>query len=295
MVIIVTMREKSPPATRRERARLFRERLNEAMQAQWLNRSSLAERAGVDRSTVSLLLSEQQVRLPSGHVVADLAAALNVTTDWLLGLTTTTRAPGEILRESLQVAERAPGRDDANIERWLQEAGDAKVRNVPASLPEFMKTEAVMNLEYADYAGKSPQQALAETQARLTISRLPGSDFEVALPRQRLEAFAGRTGIWADLSPAQVREQLKHMADLCEELYPGVRLHMYDQRQHFSAPITVFGQRRAVIYVGSAYFVFNTAEHVKTLTRHFDQLVRDARVLSHEAAAWLRALSTEVA
>jgi transcriptional regulator with XRE-family HTH domain len=292
---MVTMRETSRPSTRSDRARLFRERLNEAMQAQWLNRSSLAERAGVDRSTVSLLLSEQQVRLPSGHVVADLAAALNVTTDWLLGLTTTTRAPGEILRESLQVAERAPGRDDANIERWLQEAGDAKVRNVPASLPEFMKTEAVMNLEYADYAGKSPQQALAETQARLTISRLPGSDFEVALPRQRLEAFAGRTGIWADLSPGQVREQLMHMADLCEELYPGVRLHMYDQRQHFSAPITVFGQRRAVIYVGSAYFVFNTAEHVKTLTRHFDQLVRDARVLSHEAAAWLRALSAGVA
>ncbi len=287
------MHDQSQRITRSERARLFRDRLNEAMQSQWLNRSTLAERAGVDRSTVSLLLSEQQVRLPSGHVVADLAAALNVTTDWLLGLTTTTRAPGEILRESLQVAERAPGRNDANIERWLQEAGDAKVRNVPATLPEFMKTEAVMTLEYADYAGKSPQQALAETQARLTISRLPGSDVEVVLPRQRLEDFARRAGIWADLSVEDVREQLDHMADLCDELYPSVRLHLFDHRQHYSAPITVFGQRRAVIYVGSSYFVFNTQEHVQALTRHFDQLVRDARVLSHEAAAWLRALSAQ--
>ena len=165
------------------------------MQAQWLNRSSLAERAGVDRSTISLLLSEQQVRLPSGHVVADLAAALKVTADWLLGLTTTSRAPGEILRESLEVAERTPGHTDANIERWLNEAADAKVRNVPASLPEFMKTEAVMTLEYADYAGKSPQQALADTQTRLSISRLPGRDTEIALPRQRLEDFARRAGI----------------------------------------------------------------------------------------------------
>ena len=280
--------------TRSERARQFRERLNEAMQAQWLNRTTLAERAGVDRSTVSLLLSEQQTRLPSGHVVADLAAALKVTTDWLLGLTTTTLAPGEILQESLEVAERPPGRGDANIERWLQEAGDAKVRNVPASLPEFMKTEAVMTLEYADYAGKSPQQALAETQARLTLSRLPGSDMELALPRQRLEDFACRAGIWRDLAPEQVRDQLTHMADLCEELYPSARLHLYDQRQHFSAPITVFGQRRAVIYVGSSYFVFNTQEHVQTLTRHFDQLVRDARVLSHETAAWLRAMAAQV-
>ncbi len=290
---MVTMNESPTRITRSERARLFRDRLSEAMQAQWLNRSTLAERAGVDRSTVSLLLSEQQTRLPSGHVVADLAAALNVTTDWLLGLTTTTRAPGEILRESMQVAERKPGRSDANIERWLEDAGDAKVRNVPASLPEFMKTEAVMTLEYADYAGKSPQQALAETQARLTLSRVPGSDTEVALPRQRLEDFAHRTGIWAALNAQQVHEQLVHMADLCDELYPSVRLHLFDQRQHYSAPITVFGQRRAVIYVGSSYFVFNTQEHVQALTRHFDQLVRDARVLSHEVSGWLRALSAD--
>jgi transcriptional regulator with XRE-family HTH domain len=285
------MHEETTRSTRSARARLFRQRLNEAMQAQWLNRSSLAERAGVDRSTISLLLSEQQVRLPSGHVVADLAAALNVTADWLLGLTTTTRAPGEILRESLEVAEREPGHSDANIERWLNEAADAKVRNVPASLPEFMKTEAVMTLEYADYASKSPQQALAQTQARLTINRLPGRDTEIALPRQRLVDFARRAGIWGELTVEQVHEQLERMADLCEELYPSTRLHLYDQRQHYSAPITVFGQRRAVIYVGSSYFVFNTQEHVETLTRHFDQLVRGASVLSHETAMWLRNLA----
>jgi transcriptional regulator with XRE-family HTH domain len=285
------MHEKTTHPSRSERARLFRERLREAMQAQWLNRSTLAERAGIDRSTVSLLLSEQQVRLPSGHVVADLATALKVTADWLLGLTTTTLAPGEILRESLEVAARAPGHSDANIERWLNEAADAKVRNVPASLPEFMKTEAVMTLEYTDYASKSPQQALAQTQARLTINRLPGRDTEIALPRQRLEDFARRAGIWAELSLEQVHEQLERMADLCEELYPSTRLHLYDQRQHYSAPITVFGQRRAVIYVGSSYFVFNTQEHVETLTRHFDQLVRGASVLSHEPAMWLRHLA----
>lgn len=279
--------------TRSDRARLFRDRLREAMQAQWLNRSTLAARAGVDRSTLSLLLSEHQLRLPSGHVVAELAAALNVTADWLLGLATTTRAPGQILRESLEVAPTQPGHADAHIEHWLGEAADAKVRNVPASLPEFMKTEAVMTLEYSDYVGKSPQQALVETQARLTISRLPGRDTEIAMPRQRLEDFARRAGIWAALSAEEVQAQLVQMAELCEELYPSTRLHLYDQRRRYSAPITVFGQRRAVIYIGSAYFVFNTAEHVQTLTRHFDQLVRDASVLSHETAMWLRALAVK--
>jgi hypothetical protein len=41
---------------------------------------------GVDRSTVSQLLSAEGARLPNAQVVAECAAALGVTADWLLGL-----------------------------------------------------------------------------------------------------------------------------------------------------------------------------------------------------------------
>lgn len=277
-----------------QRANLFRERLREAMLDKSLNRTTLAERTGVDRSTVSQLLSEHQVRLPSGHVVAELASALNVSADWLLGLTTSTLAPGEILRESLEVAPASPDGADALIVRWLQESAGAKVRNVPATLPEFMKTETVMELEYTSYAGKSPAQAIASKATRLDLNRLTGTDHELAMPQQRLVDFAHRCGIWSALSQQQVHTQLLRMADLCEELYPSTRLHLYDLRRRFSAPVTVFGQRRAVIYIGSAYFVFITREHVETLMRHFDQLVRDASVLSHDTARWLRQLADGV-
>ncbi|MEO8855746.1 MAG: helix-turn-helix transcriptional regulator [Burkholderiaceae bacterium] len=276
-----------------QRAFLFRERLSEAMRERLLNRSTLAERSGVDRSTVSQLLGEHQLRLPTGHVVAELATALGVTTDWLLGLTSNTLSPGEILRESLEVAQASAAPADANIERWLQESVGAKIRNTPTTLPEFMKTQAVMELEYASYLGKSPKQAMASNETRLNLNRVTGMEYELAIPQQRLEGFARRHGIWAALSSDQVREQLLQMADLCDELYPSTRLHLYDLTQQFSAPITVFGQRRAVIYIGSAYFVFNTREHVETLTRHFDQLVRNASVLSHESAGWLRTLAQE--
>lgn len=57
----------------------------------------------------------------------------------------------------------------------------------------------------------------------------------------------------------------------------------------------MFGQRRAAISIGSAYFVFNTRVHVETLTRHFDQLVRNACVLSHDTARSLRTLAGTVA
>lgn len=276
------------------RATLFRERLREAMLVQELNRTSLAERTGVDRSTVSQLLSEHQVRLPSGHVVAELASALKVSADWLLGLSTHSLNPGEILRESLEVAPAAAEPLDRRFEAWLQEALGAKIRNVPTTLPEFMKTDAVIGVEYASYAGKTPQQAKVSNEARLVMNRITGMDHEVAMPLQTLQGFATRAGIWSALTPDQVREQLLRMADLSEELYPGTRLHFYDLTRRFSAPITVFGQRRAVIYVGSAYFVFNTQEHVEALTRHFDQLVRDASVLSHEVGGWLRRLAARV-
>ena len=243
-----------------ERSVLFRQRLSEAMLAQQLNRTDLAALTGVDRSTISQLLSEHQVRLPSGHVVAELAAALRVSADWLLGLTTSTLTPGEILRESLEVAQAAPDSADKNIERWLQESMGAKIRNVPTTLPEFMKTQAVLDVEYASYAGKTPQQAMASNAARLLMNRLIGMDHEVALPRQTMTDFARRSGIWAALTSAQVHEQLERMAELCQELYPSTRLHLYDLTRRYSAPITVFGQRRAVIYVGSAFFVFNTRE-----------------------------------
>ncbi|MCZ4313181.1 helix-turn-helix transcriptional regulator [Comamonadaceae bacterium G21597-S1] len=280
--------------TKSQRAFQFRERLSEAMRERQLNRTTLAERSGVDRSTVSQLLGEHQVRLPSGHVVAELATALGVTTDWLLGLTSNTLSPGEILRESLEVAQASAAPADANIERWLQESAGAKIRNAPTTLPEFMKTQAVMELEYASYLGRSPAQAKASTDTRLNLNRATAMDYELAVPQQRLEDFARRSGIWAALDAAQVREQLLHMAALCDEFYPSTRLHLYDLAQQFSAPVTVFGQRRAVIYIGSAYFVFNTREHVETLTRHFDQLVRNASVLSHESAHWLRALADTV-
>jgi transcriptional regulator with XRE-family HTH domain len=283
-----------PSSSKSTRSEVFRDRLRAAMLEHKLNRTQLAERTGVDRSTVSQLLSEHQVRLPSGHVVAELAAALNVSADWLLGLTNSTLGPGEILRESLEVAAALPDRADLHIERWLQESMGAKVRNVPTTLPEVMKTEATLQLEYTHYEGKTPELALQSKQTRLDLNRVVGTDYEFAMPVQTLTDFAQGSGIWAALKPAQRKEQLLHMAELCQELYPSTRLHLYDLTHRFSAPVTVFGQQRAVIYIGSSYFVFNTREHIETLTRHFDDLVRDATVLSHAVSGWLEKLADSV-
>ena len=71
---------------RRDTAQRFRERLREAMERGRVNRSTLAARIGIDRSTLSQLLSSEVDRLPRADTAAAIASALNVSLDWLLGL-----------------------------------------------------------------------------------------------------------------------------------------------------------------------------------------------------------------
>ncbi len=70
---------------KRSRAALFRTRLREAMTVQQATQSGLARAIGVDRSTVSQLLTDDGARLPNAQVVAQCASELGVSADWLLG------------------------------------------------------------------------------------------------------------------------------------------------------------------------------------------------------------------
>ena len=80
------------------------------------------------------------------------------------------------------------------------------------------------------------------------------------------------------------------MVDLVEELYPSFRWFFFDGLTRYSAPVTIFGPRRAAVYIGQMYFVFNTTEHIRVLTRHFDNLIRAAVVQPPEVGALLRRL-----
>ena len=285
---------------KQDRATLLRTRTREAMERAGWTQARLAEAAGVDRSTVSALLGARLPRLPNAQLVAELAHALGVSADWLLGLADTPDSLGEILSRSLEV--RAASRDpvDAQIERWHAESHGVKIRNVPSSLPAIAKTEAVLAVEYGDAERRTPAGAPAGMTAGLAGSvsadgadlarRVAGNDLELALPRQRLEGLVAREGLWRALSRRDVDEQLDRLAGLHAALYPRVRVHLYDAARHYSAPITVFGARRAVVYLGRSYFAFTTREHVVELTAQFDLLVRDAVVEAHAFGDWLEAL-----
>ena len=56
----------------------------------------------------------------------------------------------------------------------------------------------------------------------------------------------------------------------------------------------VFGPMRAALYVGDMYFVFTSTEHIRELSRHFDNLIRNARIQPNETANYIRGLMQDV-
>ena len=279
---------------RRDTAQRFRERLREAMTSARVNRSALAARIGIDRSTLSQLLSAETDRLPRADTAAAIASVLHVSLDWLLGLSQQAKLGADILEESVEVKESARAPADESLAAWYAEAVGYKIRHVPATLPDLMKTEEVLDYEYRDFAARSADRAIAVSHGRLAYVRLPETDIEIGQSRQSLEAFARAEGIWRDLALSARREQLDHMIALIDELYPTLRMFFFDGRTHFSVPYTVFGPQRAVVYVGQMFFAFNTIEHIRVLTRHFDALVRASTVPAHVAGDFLRELRRDL-
>lgn len=279
-----------PKPDKRNRAALFRDRLAIAMASAAMSQAKLARHVGVDRSTISQLLAEGSSRLPNAQVVAECAQALRVSADWLLGLTDRPEMGAELLAASLAVTEAPRALVDDQIFRWHQEAAGYKVRHVPATLPDMLKTDAMLRWEYDPHLGKSIEQAIGASQDRLTWMQSARSDYEIALPLHELTAFAQASGYYKGL-PLDVRaQQLDHLIALTDQLYPSLRLYLFDARRVFSSPLTVFGPLLAVVYLGHYYMAFRDTARVENLTKHFDWLVREAAFGARDVTAHLRAL-----
>ena len=68
------------------------------------------------------------------------------------------------------------------------------------------------------------------------------------------------------------------MIELVDELYPSFRWFQFDGSRRYAAPVTVFGTQRAALYLGQLYLVLTSVEHVRTLSRHFDGIIREAEI-----------------
>ena len=278
---------------RRDTVRIFRQRLADVIARTGGSRAAFAERIGIDRSTLAQVLSAANDRLPRAETLAAIAADQQVSIDWLLGLSQDGPLAPAIIQQPLTVEPGGHSPADERLTRWHAEAAGYKVRYVPATLPDLLKTEELIRYEYRDHVGPIPESRIEAANARLANQRRPETDMEVCSSVQSVESFARGEGIWRDLPAPARRQQIEWMIELLDELYPTFRWFLYDGVRRFSVPLTVFGPKRAAIYVGHMYLVFNSTEHIRVLTEHFDNLIRAATVQPPKVSALLRRLLGE--
>jgi transcriptional regulator with XRE-family HTH domain len=278
---------------KRDRALLFRIRLSEAMALRSRSQSALARETGVDRSTISQLLAGDK-RLPNAQLAADCAQALGISADWLLGLSERPEPLADILATSLSITEAPRAMFDETIFGWHREAAGYKIRHVPATLPDMLKTPAMVEWEYRPQLGRTAEQAIGAFQDQLNWMRGARSDYEIAMPMHELEAFATASGYYAGLPTKVRRDQIDRLLMLTDQLYPSMRIYLFDARRVFSSPITVFGPLLAVLYLGRHYIAFRDTTRVASIMQHFDWLVREAALGAREFGTHLQALRDRV-
>jgi len=275
---------------RRDLLEVFRERLSQSMARAGLTQVALARRVGLDRSTLAQFLAPGNKRLPRADTLAALALDRQVSVDWLLGLAQEGALGAALLPQPIEIQKGGNVPLDARLERWFTEAIGYKVRYVPTTLPDLLKTDEVIRYEFRDELPAVPRSRIAVASEQLATQRRPESDLEVCSPRQGIESFARGEGIWRELDVEQRRRQLAHMIELVTELYPTFRWFLYDGLHRYAAPMTIFGPKRAALYVGDMFLVLNSTEHIRALSARFDDLIRVAVVQPSDVVKWLEGL-----
>jgi transcriptional regulator with XRE-family HTH domain len=279
---------------RHDTVETFRSRLLEVIEHSGMSRSEFARRIGADRSTLSQLLAPDGTRLPRAETIAAIAGVAKVSVDWLLGLSAEGQMVTDVLNEAVAIEPGAASPADERLQRWHAEAAGYKIRYVPTTLPDLLKSEAVIRYEYVQHDTLEPQGRIDYAEARLAYSRRPETDIEVCSSYQSIAQFARGEGEWRDLPLEVRRKQLESMMRLLDELYPTFRWFLFDLRQCYSVPFTIFGPQRVAIYVGDMYLVSTSQEHVRVFTGHFDNLIRAATMQPVEVIAYLQQLHDEI-
>lgn len=275
--------------TKRDRVNLFRIRLADATTRAGLSKSALARAAGVDRSTIGQLFKPDMPRLPNAQLAADIAAELGVSLDWLMGLSNRPERPAAILATAISLASAERASTGDQVLDWHRESAGSKIRHVPATLPEMLKTEAMIAWEYSTLAPDVIDQVKTQAKAQLEWLMSGEADYEIAIPLHEVMSLAEGRGYYQGLGTDVRSTQLDVLSEQATSLYPRLRLYLFDAHALYSAPPTVFSNDLAILYIGQCYMAIRERKRVMALKEHFDWLIRQCAVDAKNVGAFLAA------
>ncbi len=159
---------------------VFRERVTQLLERSGMNYAAFARKAKLDRSTLSQLLTGQMPRLPRAETLAMIATTAHVSVDWLLGLSQREEVGSEIIEAVLQIEPYTNSPAQGAYLDWAKAADGMRVCTVPIGLPDILKTNEVLRLQYPaafDSKGMTPIEAVTR---RLDMLKRPHQQLELA-------------------------------------------------------------------------------------------------------------------
>ena len=241
----------------------FRERVSLVLARSGLSYAAFARKARLDRSTLSQLLTGPMPRLPRTETLAAIASTARVSVDWLLGLSQREEVGAEIIEAVMQIEPFGDTPAHGVFLEWLKAAQGTRICSVPIGIPDLLKTEAVLKKEFGDAFTSGALTPVDAVTRRLEMLRQPHQQLELAISRDSLLAFALGIGQWARIPPEIRREQIVHMIGLVQQLYPTLRVYLYEEDLAYSVPFTVFGAQRVALFLGTNYLALNSPAHIE--------------------------------
>ncbi|WP_298916295.1 helix-turn-helix domain-containing protein [uncultured Roseobacter sp.] len=264
----------------------FKSRLSQVLASHPAGKGHFLKSVGMDRSALSQFLNPDSDRLPRAEMLRRIAQVTGVSVDWLLCLENAPEGRQEVAA-SVHIEKAVQADGSTPLDQWRREASGFKLRYVPSTLPDMVS----LSPEAADTNTDARGGGVENVLERISLDDL---DVEIAMPIQTLKDLSARTGLWRGAEAQTCRAQLAHMARVCRENYPALRLHLYDGTETFSAPFTVFGKQRVALYIGDAYLMVSSPDQVRGFSRQFDRLVRRATIGSDRVHEVIEALADAV-
>jgi hypothetical protein len=155
----------------------------------------------------------------------------------------------------------------------------------------MLKTEHLISWEYSSLPDEMLDQAKESVKAQFEWLESGETDYEIALPIHELKALAEGNGYYTALEREHRLEQLSFLAKQVDVMFPRLRLFLFDAHHLYSAPVTIFGNSLAILYVGHCYLTLRDKSKVSTLMNHFDWLLRGSVIDARDVSQVIKSLT----
>lgn len=266
---------------------MFKERLNSAFRDMKITRAEFCRKSHIDPAAFTHFLNGTDGRLPRFDTLASLARNLNVSADWLLGLSTDRNSTGEIIKKSFHISESTSS-DASSYVSWVEnEDRDLRLRISSHNIADFFKIPDVFEHEFRN--SRTPLKEIMSYKTRLQ-SILFEYSCEFFVAKQEIDYFVQGIGEWEGLSSKTLKKQIDHMVEKIESTYPRHQIYLYDKKDIRSVPVIVMGSKKTLMWLSTHYFLFNTKTHVDAFNEHLDFLIKKASIFPKDASDYFKDL-----